>query len=200
MLALNGGTMGLKPNAERRVFRRKSSERNRANVAEVALTNVSKSYVARPGESGGAGTFSKTAPSRTAVLKQIDLAIADGEFMVLVGPSGCGKSTLLRLIAGLEQLTGGHIEIGGRQVNQLPPKQRDIAMVFQYDGLRQFGVWAAPGDKGEAMAAAAADHAASPTTCTAANSTPRAVGGAIAAAYKTATQTLAVLSVRRTSH
>lgn len=67
----------------------------------------------------------------TTVLKRINLAIEDGEFMVLVGPSGCGKSTLLRLIAGLETLTAGNIWVGDRLVNQLPPKQRDIAMVFQ---------------------------------------------------------------------
>jgi len=64
-------------------------------------------------------------------LKAIDLSIASGEFVVLVGPSGCGKSTLLRLIAGLEALTSGTIRIGGAVVNDLPPKDRDIAMVFQ---------------------------------------------------------------------
>jgi multiple sugar transport system ATP-binding protein len=61
----------------------------------------------------------------------VDIAIADGEFCVLVGPSGCGKSTLLRMIAGLENVTGGEIEIGGRVVNHVHPKERDIAMVFQ---------------------------------------------------------------------
>ncbi|NJL36413.1 MAG: ABC transporter ATP-binding protein [Leptolyngbyaceae cyanobacterium SM1_4_3] len=65
------------------------------------------------------------------VLRRINLGVKDGEFMVLVGPSGCGKSTLLRLIAGLEPVTGGNIWVGDRQVNDLPPKQRDIAMVFQ---------------------------------------------------------------------
>ncbi|MCG9889873.1 MAG: sn-glycerol-3-phosphate ABC transporter ATP-binding protein UgpC [Thermosynechococcaceae cyanobacterium MS004] len=65
------------------------------------------------------------------ILKHINLAIADGEFMVLVGPSGCGKSTLLRLIAGLEEPTLGNIVVGDRCVNDLPPKARDIAMVFQ---------------------------------------------------------------------
>ena len=65
------------------------------------------------------------------VLRGIDLAIPDGEFVVLVGPSGCGKSTLLRLVAGLEEITAGEIRIGGRLVNDLPPKDRDIAMVFQ---------------------------------------------------------------------
>lgn len=65
------------------------------------------------------------------VLRRINLTVEDGEFMVLVGPSGCGKSTLLRLIAGLEETTGGNIWVGDRLVNDLPPKERDIAMVFQ---------------------------------------------------------------------
>jgi multiple sugar transport system ATP-binding protein len=67
----------------------------------------------------------------THVIRGVDIDIADGEFAVLVGPSGCGKSTLLRMIAGLEEITSGEIEIGGRVVNNMPPKERDIAMVFQ---------------------------------------------------------------------
>src|SRR6476646_8705956 len=67
----------------------------------------------------------------TNVIHGVDVAIADGEFVVLVGPSGCGKSTLLRMIAGLENITSGQISIGGRVVNHLPPKERDVAMVFQ---------------------------------------------------------------------
>ena len=82
-------------------------------MAEVSLRNVTKAYGA------------------VAVIHGVDLAIADGEFIVIVGPSGCGKSTLLRMIAGLEQITGGEISIGGRVVNKLEPKDRDIAMVFQ---------------------------------------------------------------------
>ncbi len=82
-------------------------------MAPVTLKSVTKSYGA------------------TSVLHGIDIDIADGEFVVLVGPSGCGKSTLLRMIAGLETITGGAIEIGGRVVNDLEPKDRDIAMVFQ---------------------------------------------------------------------
>ena len=66
-----------------------------------------------------------------SVLKGIDLEIQDGEFLVLVGPSGCGKSTLLRCIAGLETITSGHLWIGDRPVNDVPPKDRDVAMVFQ---------------------------------------------------------------------
>jgi len=65
------------------------------------------------------------------VIHGVDIAIADGEFVVLVGPSGCGKSTLLRMIAGLESISGGAITIGERIVNNLPPSERDIAMVFQ---------------------------------------------------------------------
>ena len=61
----------------------------------------------------------------------VSLDIADGEFMVLVGPSGCGKSTILRIIAGLEEVTAGEVHIGDRQVTDLPPKERDVAMVFQ---------------------------------------------------------------------
>src|SRR5678810_504740 len=67
----------------------------------------------------------------TNVIHGVDVAIADGEFVVLVGPSGCGKSTLLRMIAGLENITAGEIRIGERVVNNLPPKERDVAMVFQ---------------------------------------------------------------------
>ncbi|HZR67411.1 MAG TPA: sn-glycerol-3-phosphate ABC transporter ATP-binding protein UgpC [Burkholderiales bacterium] len=67
----------------------------------------------------------------TEVVHGVDVAIEDGEFCVLVGPSGCGKSTLLRMIAGLEEISGGEIAIGGRVVNQVAPKERDVAMVFQ---------------------------------------------------------------------
>jgi multiple sugar transport system ATP-binding protein len=67
----------------------------------------------------------------TAVIHGVNVSILDGEFVVLVGPSGCGKSTLLRMIAGLENITGGEIRIGERVVNNVPPKERDVAMVFQ---------------------------------------------------------------------
>jgi len=82
-------------------------------MADVHLKNVFKKY------------------GDTQVLHGIDLDIQDGEFIVLVGPSGCGKSTLLRMVAGLEEITGGDISIANRVVNQLEPKDRDIAMVFQ---------------------------------------------------------------------
>ena len=68
---------------------------------------------------------------QTHIIKGVSVEIEDGEFCVLVGPSGCGKSTLLRMIAGLEQISGGDIRIGQQVVNQMPPKERDIAMVFQ---------------------------------------------------------------------
>jgi sn-glycerol 3-phosphate transport system ATP-binding protein len=73
----------------------------------------------------------KTYPSGFEAIKGIGLEVGDGQFCVLVGPSGCGKSTLLRMVAGLETITGGEIDIGGRIVNQIEPADRDIAMVFQ---------------------------------------------------------------------
>src|ERR1700755_2937093 len=73
----------------------------------------------------------KTYDNKVAVINGIDMEITDGEFIVIVGPSGCGKSTLLRMIAGLERITGGEIAIAGRRINDVPPKERDIAMVFQ---------------------------------------------------------------------
>ena len=82
-------------------------------MAGVTIRGLSKAY-------GG-----------TTVIPRLDLDIEDGQFVVLVGPSGCGKSTLLRMIAGLEEITGGDIRIGDRRVNNLPPSERDIAMVFQ---------------------------------------------------------------------
>ncbi len=91
-------------------------------MTNVVIENVYKSYPKRK-DSEDSGD--------TVVLRAIDLEIGDGEFLVLVGPSGCGKSTLLRMIAGLEAVTGGKISIGDRVVNDLPPKARDIAMVFQ---------------------------------------------------------------------
>src|SRR3984893_1971653 len=65
------------------------------------------------------------------VIHDVDISIGNGEFVVLVGPSGCGKSTLLRMIAGLENISSGEICIGDRVVNNVPPKERDVAMVFQ---------------------------------------------------------------------
>ncbi|MEL7223277.1 MAG: ATP-binding cassette domain-containing protein [Cyanobacteria bacterium J06576_12] len=101
-------------------------------MASVLLRNITKIFPAATGKAAKPlsvdGTLSEEA---RPVLNNINLTIADGEFMVLVGPSGCGKSTLLRLISGLETLTNGDIQIGDRTVSHLPPKQRDIAMVFQ---------------------------------------------------------------------
>jgi len=82
-------------------------------MASVAIRDVRKAFGA------------------TEVIHGVSVAIGDGEFVVLVGPSGCGKSTLLRMIAGLENITAGEIRIGERVVNHLPPKERDVAMVFQ---------------------------------------------------------------------
>ncbi len=125
-------------------------------MAQVVLENVYKSFSSRKGErvvtpvtaealvspvdEAPIVTVDKSSPREAArtpksgsvnILRRINLTVQDGEFMVLVGPSGCGKSTLLRIIAGLEQLTGGNIWVSDRLVNDLPPKERDIAMVFQ---------------------------------------------------------------------
>jgi multiple sugar transport system ATP-binding protein len=109
-------------------------------VAQVVLENIYKSFPPRKGEGIASLKQSPLLPGKKSdpervdninILRRINLTIADGEFMVLVGPSGCGKSTLLRLIAGLEVMTGGNIWVGDRLVNDLPPKERDIAMVFQ---------------------------------------------------------------------
>lgn len=83
-------------------------------MANVTLRNVRKTY-----------------PGGFEAIKGIDFEVGDGQFCVLVGPSGCGKSTLLRMVAGLETISGGEIDIGGRVVNEVEPADRDIAMVFQ---------------------------------------------------------------------
>jgi multiple sugar transport system ATP-binding protein len=75
--------------------------------------------------------LTKVFPNGVTAVSELDLEVADGEFMVLVGPSGCGKTTALRMVAGLEEITGGAVRIGERVVNQLSPKERDVAMVFQ---------------------------------------------------------------------
>ena len=99
-------------------------------MAQVTLENIYKSYSpAAPKANNKAGTTNLSVAD--SVLRRINLTVNDGEFMVLVGASGCGKSTLLRLIAGLETVTAGNISIGEILVNDLPPKQREIAMVFQ---------------------------------------------------------------------
>jgi multiple sugar transport system ATP-binding protein len=82
-------------------------------MAAVEINNVTKSY------------------GKLEVVHGISMTIDDGAFVILVGPSGCGKSTLLRMIAGLENISGGDVRIGGKVVNDVPPKERDIAMVFQ---------------------------------------------------------------------
>ena len=73
----------------------------------------------------------KVFPDGTEAVRALDLDIADGEFMVFVGPSGCGKTTALRMVAGLEDISEGTLRIGDRVVNDVTPKDRDIAMVFQ---------------------------------------------------------------------
>ena len=113
-------------------------------MARVIFENVYKSFShgshreshstladQSPGLGDKPSSLQKHQNNSVTVLRNINLEVKDGEFMVLVGPSGCGKSTLLRLLAGLENLSGGNISIGDRIVNKIPPKARDIAMVFQ---------------------------------------------------------------------
>jgi len=82
-------------------------------LSEVILSGIKKSF------------------GSNLIVKGVDLQVGEGEFLVMVGPSGCGKTTLLRLIAGLEQVDAGEVRIGGRRVNDVPPRDRDVAMVFQ---------------------------------------------------------------------
>jgi multiple sugar transport system ATP-binding protein len=99
-------------------------------VAQVILENIHKTYTPDASKDRSkAGSPALADPE--SVLRRINLTVRNGEFMVLVGASGCGKSTLLRLIAGLETLTAGNIRVGETLINELPPKERDIAMVFQ---------------------------------------------------------------------
>src|ERR1041385_5315829 len=83
-------------------------------MAEIILEGVTKRF-----------------PDGAVAVRDVDLEIADGEFIILVGPSGCGKSTTLNMIAGLEEISSGELRIGGQRVNEKAPKDRDIAMVFQ---------------------------------------------------------------------
>jgi multiple sugar transport system ATP-binding protein len=99
-------------------------------VAKVTLENIHKSYTPTAPKDKSKPP-QPDLPASESVLRRINLTVNNGEFMVLVGASGCGKSTLLRLIAGLETITAGTIRIGETLVNELPPKERDIAMVFQ---------------------------------------------------------------------
>src|SRR5882672_12761385 len=83
-------------------------------MAEIVLDDITKRY-----------------PDGFEAVKHMDLDVADGEFIILVGPSGCGKTTALRMVAGLEDITGGELRIGERVVNESAPQDRDVAMVFQ---------------------------------------------------------------------
>src|SRR4030088_2624138 len=95
------------PNAEEKFC-------SRSPVAEIGLEELTKVYA-----------------DGTLAVESLDLEIGDGEFVVFVGPSGCGKTSVLRMVAGLEEITGGRVTIGDRVVNDLLPKERDIAMIFQ---------------------------------------------------------------------
>src|SRR6266545_1880218 len=83
----------------------------------------------------GLRELTKVYPDGTRAVDRLSLEVDQGEFIVLLGPSGCGKSTVLRMIAGLEEITAGELRIGHRLANDMPPAQRDIAMVFQSSAL-----------------------------------------------------------------
>ena len=110
-------------------------------MSEISMNDVTKRYA-----------------DGTLAVEDLNLEVEDGEFMVLVGPSGCGKTTALRMIAGLESITEGEVKIGDKVVNDVPPKDRDIAMVFQNYALyphmtvrdnMAFGLKLAKTDQGE---------------------------------------------------
>src|SRR5437868_13654645 len=89
-------------------------DRRRGRMADIELRNVSKFY-----------------SNRVAAVQDVNLHIRDGEFMIFLGPSGCGKSTTLRMIAGLENISDGELYIGGKRMNDVAPRDRNIAVVFQ---------------------------------------------------------------------
>src|SRR5207237_3998716 len=121
-------------------FRRRSSRRRSAGTPGTGRRRTTSPVWKDPASRGRLGgavaeiTYDKVAkiyPDGTQAVHDLDLEIADGELMVLVGPSGCGKTTALRMLAGLEEISDGEIRIGERVVNDLTPKDRDVAMVFQ---------------------------------------------------------------------
>ena len=121
----------------REALRAEAAEPRSENMAEVILKNLKKVYPntekkkkAKKGEPEKKTSLQITDEGVVAV-QDFNLHIADKEFIVLVGPSGCGKSTTLRMIAGLEDISGGELYIGGKLMNDVEPKDRDIAMVFQ---------------------------------------------------------------------
>ena len=118
-------------------------------MATVTLNDIRKSY------------------GDVQIIKGVDLKVEDREFCVFVGPSGCGKSTLLRMIAGLEEISSGELLIDGQRVNDMPPSERGLAMVFQTYALyphmtrgRQYGLLASPGRGPRAERKAKVDEAA----------------------------------------
>src|ERR1700755_804310 len=127
-------------------------------MAEIVLDRVTKSY-----------------PDGARAVKELSITIAEGEFIILVGPSGCGKSTTLNMIAGLEDITSGELRIGDKVVNDLAPKDRDIAMVFQSYAL--YPHMTVRKNMGFALALAKRAARLPPTTHTRARKPPQLSGG-----------------------
>ena len=127
-LAMATAVLAMLPPVAVVVFMQRLFVRGLVETEEMAIAMAIKSSMANVHASAN---VRKTYAGGFEAIKGIDFDVGDGQFCVLVGPSGCGKSTLLRMVAGLETITGGEIDIGGRIVNQVEPADRDIAMVFQ---------------------------------------------------------------------
>src|SRR3982750_682043 len=99
-------------------------------MARIEIDRLGKDAPAPPGLRGLRG-LRGAAPGPVRILGEVSLEVAEGELLVLVGPSGCGKTTLLRCIAGLEEMSRGELRFDGRRINEVGPRERDVAMVFQ---------------------------------------------------------------------
>src|SRR5438105_7930113 len=139
---MNRAAGPIKAGARKRRSSRRSRKRRDCGLASATAAKARRSYTKysfldsqSPGGSSMAEIkleqLTKIYPDGTKAVDALDLEIADGELVVLVGPSGCGKTSALRMVAGLEDITDGKVRIGGRVVNKVPPKDRDIAMIFQ---------------------------------------------------------------------
>src|SRR5919198_1568818 len=138
---MNSAAGLISAGARKRRSSKRSRKRRERGLASATAANARRSYneVQFPVANGWRVSMAeikleqltKVYPDGTKAVDALDLEIADGELVVLVGPSGCGKTSALRMVAGLEDITAGRVVIGDRVVNRVPPKDRDIAMIFQ---------------------------------------------------------------------